>query len=244
MVVEDYAPEASFLSVTAKVDGPRDSSMEIELEQVGPRRYEGRFPLAGEGRYQITGVGRSNDRTDRVFGGLMVAYSQEFLRLRANPVVLKQITDQTGGRTLTGQETGEDIFVEQRQATSTSLPVFDWFLLTLACLVPLDVAVRRVQIDMQLIRDWLQLSRTRQPSDEVFSKLLRRKRTMDDTLHPHDDQLVAARQQQKEVPEADEPTTPAQNPEAEAAPPPPEVSTTERLLATRRRIRDQEKETE
>lgn len=243
VVVEDYAPETTFLNLVATVEGPRDTEIDLVLEQVGPRRYEGKFPLAGEGRYHITALGRGEGRREeRIFGGLMVPYSQEFLRLRANPIVLEQIAEQTGGRMLDGTESSADIFVPERQVTKRSLPVFDWFLLALACLVPLDVAVRRVQIDTQLIRDWLALSRTRKPSEEVFSQLLRRKRTVDATLYQHDEQLATTRRRQAQIPESDEqPETPAE-PKAEPTSATEEQSTTERLLAMRRRIRDQEKE--
>ena len=52
--------------------------------------------------------------------------------------MLKQIAERTGGRLLTGAET--DLFHPQRTPRESTPPVFDWFLLALACLVPLDVA--------------------------------------------------------------------------------------------------------
>ena len=43
ILVEDYAPEESFLEMLAQLDGPRGNKIDVEMKQVGPRRYEGRL---------------------------------------------------------------------------------------------------------------------------------------------------------------------------------------------------------
>ncbi len=263
IVVEDFAEEAGFLDVVARVDGPRHAQSEVSLRQVGPRRYEGRFPLDGEGRYQIAAVGRGSGgagaaveaadgdesgtaggtREERAFGGLMVAYSQEFLRLRSNPIVMEQIAERTGGRVLSGDEEARDIYVPDRPDTRRSLPVFDWLLVALACLVPLDVAMRRVQLDWATIRGYFGQT-THRPSEETFSKLLHTKRSVSATLQTTNEELVAARARQTALHTAEATaaedvaaalhTAAAKPPAAEETP----SSTTERLLARRRRLRD------
>lgn len=251
IIVEDYAPEASFMNVVAEVEGPREGVQRLALEQVGPRRYEARFPLAGEGRYQVTAVGESAEggiddgpRSERVFGGLMVPYSQEFLRLRADPLTLEQIAEQTGGRVLTGDEEGRDIFVEERQPTQRSLPVFDWFLIALACLIPLDVAMRRVQIDWQVVANWFGAGSKHKVSDETFTQLLKRKKTVSDGMDHRDERMVAARMNQAEVKPTEETPKPVKDstpkPDTTAATSDTPATTTAALVARRRKLREQQ----
>ncbi len=151
ITVEDHHPAGGFLQVAARVATPNSSRIDLELKQVAPGRYSADFPLAGTGRYQVvvSAVGGSGDqaRRERAFAGLAVPYSAEYLRFRANPLVLQRIVDRTGGRMLTGTEDGKALYGIERKPQRTSRPVFDWFLVALACLLPLDVALRRVQID-------------------------------------------------------------------------------------------------
>ena len=253
IVVEDFAPNSEFLNVYAKVATPDGEDQNVELKQTGPRRYEGRFQLGGQGRYQVMALGKSGKREERMHGGFVVPYSAEFRRFRSNPINLNLIRDTTGGRDLDGTETGKDIFTIPRTAVQSSRPVFDWFLILLACLIPLDVAVRRVQIDWQTIKDLLGMTKAAAPSEETFSQLLRKKETVEGRLR-HDEEAEAllasdfdaleaeraelARQKQMEARLDDAKTSP--HSEEEIAP----SSTTERLLARKRRAREEKEEGE
>ena len=64
ILVEDYHPQESMLEIQAQVNGPHDRETSLSLKQVGPRRYEGRFPLWGKGRYQVR-TGRRRRRAQR-----------------------------------------------------------------------------------------------------------------------------------------------------------------------------------
>ena len=168
VIVEDYAPEASFMNITAEVEGPRETVQRLVLEQVGPRRYEARFPLEGE-KGGIRSPRSERDRERRRAASDGRAPLRARLRRADGPVLAgvpppprrsidarTASPNETDGRVLTGDEEGRDIFVEERQPTQRSLPVFDWFLIALACLIPLDVAMRRVQTRLagrrQLVR--------------------------------------------------------------------------------------------
>ena len=92
-----------------------------------------------------------DDGTEQVAGGFILPYSAEYLRFRSDQIVLKNVAERTGGRELTGDpETVKTLFTEDRQPKRSSRPVFDWLLIAVACLIPLDVAVRRVQLDWAL----------------------------------------------------------------------------------------------
>ena len=147
--------------------------------------------------------------------------------------MLKQIAERTGGRVLSASDL--DLYHPARTPRESTRPVFDWFLLLLACLIPLDVAVRRIQLDWTVIRDTL-LRRKEQSSGETMGALLQRKEKVQATLTTPRD---------KHPPPPSAPITPP--PKSEPAPPPklpaPESdaqSTTERLLA-RKRKRDDER---
>jgi uncharacterized membrane protein len=176
IIVDDFADNADFLQMAARIDLPGEAEpVLLSMEQTGPRRYEARFPLTNEGRYQIAVTGTAGDRRDSVFAGFVVPYSQEYLRFRSSPIVLEEIASRTGGRILDGTETSEQLFNIERETRQSSRSIADWFLIILACLVPLDVAMRRVQIDWSVVASMLGLSRRRTQSDDTMASLLKRK---------------------------------------------------------------------
>lgn len=180
VMVEDFHPDESFLDVAAQVNGPGDMELTVPLKQVGPRRYQGTFPINDKGRFQVTAVGAAGEREDRAYGGFIVSYSPEYLKFSSSWNTLQEIKDITGGTELTAETTAKDIF-NRRLPKESSQPVFDWFLVLLACLIPLDVAVRRVQIDWAAVAASLGFGR-RQESTATMGALLARKRTVGEQL--------------------------------------------------------------
>jgi uncharacterized membrane protein/Mg-chelatase subunit ChlD len=231
ITVEDFAKEEAFLRVEARVAGPRGESVTVPLRQIGPRRYQGSFPLWGKGRYQVmaAAAGRAGaSEPENVMGGFAVPYSPEYLKFRSDPRVLQEIARKTGGRVLSSADT--DLFHPVRHPRESSAPVIDWFLIVLACLIPVDVAVRRVQLDWSLIRGWFR-RRTRDESTGTMSALLQRKQQTTTTLNPAPAPRVSTIVQ----PASPKPQPPA--PSTEAPPEQPQ-STTERLLARKRKRSD------
>ena len=229
------------LEIEAQVNGPRQRAESLSLSQVGPRRYQGRFPLWGKGRYQVTLAGVGAGRSETALGGFALAYSPEYLRFRSDPILLRQIAQKTGGRLLTGRETGKDLFTVKRVPKESSQPVLEWLLILLACLIPLDVAVRRVQLDWALIRGWIHPGRKAE-STETLGALLKRKETVDGTLAGAPE--AVRRRPAVEAPRRTAPTAaapakpqpPASAPEAAT----PASSNTERLLAAKRRRKQED----
>lgn len=240
IMVEDFHSEEMFLDLEAKVSGPRGQEQTVTLKQVGPRRYQASFPLWGTGRYQVMVAGSSDQRSDRAHGGFIVPYSPEYLRFRSNPVLLDQIRERTGGTLLTGDSTAQDIF-NRRMPKQSTQPIFDWFLIALACLLPLDVAVRRVQLDWSVIRGWLGLDRKPERS-ATMGTLLERKQSLDHqlkrpTVRPRQTipelqtyERQAARSRSKPSPQKTVPAGESQEPQ----------STTSRLLDLKKRRQSEE----
>ncbi len=182
ILVEDFHPEKTFLEVQARVSGPREQAQNVTLKQIGPQRYQATFPLWGAGRYQVMGVGVAGERTDRAQGGFIVSYSPEYLRFRSNPIVLNEIAEKTGGMMLSKEDAVDEIYLSRREARQSSSPIFDWFLIGLAIAIPLDVGVRRVQIDKYALKSLLGLNRRRGDSTETMSALLQRKKEVGTAL--------------------------------------------------------------
>ena len=178
VVVEDHHENAGFLDIKAEVTMADDATSSIDLRQVGPRLYEGRFSLGGSGRYQVLVAGSGDGRREHASAGLMVPYSPEYLHFRSDPVLLGRIASETGGRILAGTETGEELFNADREQRRQTRPIMDWFVWTLAILLPLDVAVRRVRIDWRELMGAIS-GRGRKRSSATLESLLKLKKDVD-----------------------------------------------------------------
>ncbi|MFN8708748.1 MAG: hypothetical protein ACK50J_18870, partial [Planctomyces sp.] len=175
VVVEDFHPEESLLDVTVSASGPNNFQTTQPVRQIAPRRYQTTMPLRGEGRYQVQIGAVGADRKETAYAGFIVSYSPEYLRFRANPVVMREIAERTKGEELEPDDdpikTAERIFGDRKPKRS-SRPVFDWLLMALACLIPLDVGIRRVQIDFSALRKLFR--RTRHESSGTIGTLLQK----------------------------------------------------------------------
>lgn len=110
----------NFLEARAGVIAPDKSRMVVELAQVAPGRYEGTFPLKGEGAYL---VGLLEKRKEKMFhselGSLILPYSVEHRMLGQNLPLLKEIVGVSGGRLLTEPE---EVFRLGRRPSVVSTP--------------------------------------------------------------------------------------------------------------------------
>lgn len=249
ILVEDFHPDEMFLDVAADVTGPRDQSETVPLRQVGPRRYQATFPLWGKGSYQVMVAGNSGEREDRAMGGFIVSYSPEYINFRSNWPVLQQIMEQTGGQLLELTSTAEHLF-GRRQPKQSSQPIFDWFLIALACLIPLDVAVRRVQLDRQSLRRLLGFEK-RGESTKTMGALLARKKDVSQQLKRREEsplQTLAATAAYLREAQAQRTKAPPPKRDGSAAatqqksPSPPPTSTTSRLLEMKRKRQEEDRE--
>lgn len=245
ILVEDFHPDEDFLDVAAKVAGPGGFETTVPLKQVGPRRYQGSFPVKDKGQFQVTALGKSGEREDRVHGGFIVSYSPEFLKFTSNMNTLKQIKDETSGTELTAESSAEDIY-NRREPKLSSRPIFDWFLIALACLLPLDVAVRRVQLDWAAIANTIML-RPSKETTKTMGALLDRKKQVGEHLKSQRELQPfqptgskspyiineAKRTTEKPKPKERKPTQP---------PPTEESSTTSRLLEMKRKRAQEDEE--
>lgn len=250
VVVEDFHPDETLMDITVSVTGPNNFQQSQPVRQIAPRRYQTSMPLKGEGRYQVMIGATDGTRKETAYGGFIVSYSPEYLRFRANPIVLREIAEKTGGSELQTEQSSEELaktIYGNRKPKRSSRPIFDWYLMGLACLLPLDVAIRRVQLDFTgLVRLF---RRQKKESTGTMGALLQRAGEVRSSLNSQRDPNAAGSRAESAVsrpmvarPPAQKSTTPVQ-PETKVAPPPPPTSddggTTSRLLAMKKK-REQE----
>jgi len=246
VIVEDFHPETEFLEMVAAVVGPDNKKIEMKLRQEGPRRYSGKFPIWGKGRYEIVAAAVGTKREERVIGSFVIPYSAEYLRFRSNPINLKEIAKRTNGKLLKGTETGKEIFLEERETRKSSKPIFDIFLILLACLIPLDVGIRRVQLDFNAIMSTF-TSKKKKESTATLGALLQRKQKVGSDIEDSKDEKQFTSQLKKMTEKRKEERKTASvtykpkkvKEEKKDIPQGESVSTTGRLLAKKRNREDE-----
>jgi hypothetical protein len=132
----------NFLDTQVGVVAPNRERTVIDLEQVGPGRYRGRFPAPEEGVYL---VGMAQRKADRVIGsqlaGLVVPYAQELRDLGVDETLLRELAELTGGGAL---EQPRDAFVKGRRQSRIAVEIWPWLVGLAAFLIIPDVALRRL----------------------------------------------------------------------------------------------------
>ncbi|HAM60098.1 MAG TPA: hypothetical protein DCQ64_33700 [Candidatus Rokubacteria bacterium] len=145
MVVDAVDPKGefiNFLDSQVGVVSPDKQRTVVELEQVGPGRYRGRFPASQEGVYL---VGMAQRRGEQMVGsqlaGLVVPYAQEFRDLGVDESLLRELSEITGGSALA--QPG-DAFAQQRRRSRLTLDLWPWLVGLVAVMLIPEIALRRV----------------------------------------------------------------------------------------------------
>jgi uncharacterized membrane protein len=134
-----------FLDFAGTVLGPDGQSQPVKLEQTGPGHYEGTFKSDEIGTY-VPNIHYkdANGNTRTYVTALTVPFSPEYKALSTNDVLMKQISDITGGRVI--DETA-DVFRRDFPPEASYSDIWQWALAAAAALFLVDVFLRRVIID-------------------------------------------------------------------------------------------------
>jgi hypothetical protein len=123
------------------------------LQQVGPGRYRGEFPVEEAGAYLTniafeTGAGGNVERGN-LQAAVTVPYPREFRAVKHNAALLEDLAARTGGRVLTADDPILlDIFHrEGLEVPLSPKPAWDLLAILAAALLLFDVAARRLAID-------------------------------------------------------------------------------------------------
>jgi hypothetical protein len=148
----------NFLQGEARVLQPDGSAIKADLQQVGPGRYIGEFPIDESGAYLVNVLfpDSAGDISASVQAAVSVPYSKEFATVRDNRAMLESVAERTGGRVLT-TETNLEIFdpYDRTNLVMPSSPTRIWDLLVIiaAGIFLLDVAVRRIAFDGKIAKE-------------------------------------------------------------------------------------------
>jgi uncharacterized membrane protein len=152
----------NFLNLSARVVSPKGEAAQVQLEQKGPGRYEGKFPTKEVGAYLINLIEmREGQLAGSQVLGASVNYSPEFAASEPNFNLLRRISELGGGRILDIANPGDNPFEFGRKKTFQPRDLWEWFLRLAILFFPLDVAIRRVQIDRAEWEKFLALVRSK-----------------------------------------------------------------------------------
>jgi uncharacterized membrane protein len=145
VVVDAIDPKGefiNFLDSQVGVVSPNKTRTVVDLEQIGPGRYRGRFPAGREGVYL---VGMAQRRADQMVGsqlaGLVVPYGREFRDLGVDEAFLRELSELTGGGMLAEPK---DAFLQNRHKSRLSVDIWPWLVGLVAVLLIPEVALRRI----------------------------------------------------------------------------------------------------
>ena len=148
-----------FDNISGRVIAPDMEAKPLELAQVGPGQYRANFKVGAPGSYlvnlQYTKAGAEKE-TGLVQAVVNVPYAPEYEDLTDNSALLGQVAEATGGRVLSGDPAKAGFF--ERAGLSfprTALPLTKPLMLIWLGLFLLDVAVRRVAVDVRAALAWV-----------------------------------------------------------------------------------------
>lgn len=178
VIVEAFDPSGerlNFADFQARTSTPDGTGQLVEVQQVGPGRYEGEFSSAQAGAYVVNLQYRSPSSDGTVLEGSAQAavtrpFADEFKALETNLPLLKQVASITGGRMLPADPTLADLWTRDGVKVPVALtPVWLMFAMIGIGIFLMDVAVRRVRIDPAMILAFVRRSATRESEKQIAS---------------------------------------------------------------------------
>jgi uncharacterized membrane protein len=177
--VDNQGNYRNFLNLQTTVVSPKGEKQVVRLEQTGPGHYEVNFPTREVGSYLLNLADTKDGqvRATQVLGA-SVNYSPEFSATEPNLHLFRKLTESGEGKILEPEV--DNPFLHDRKKTFQPRDLWEWLLRLAILLFPLDVAVRRVQLDrdemarfFRKLQFWKKEKKVTQ--DESLSALLARR---------------------------------------------------------------------
>jgi uncharacterized membrane protein len=132
----------NFLDSQVGVVAPNKERTVIDLEQVAPGRYRGRFPAPQEGVYLVGMAQRKNDQVvGSQLAGLVVPYARELRDLGVDEPLLREIAELTGGGSL---DDPRSAFLSARRQSRIAVEIWPWLVGFVGVMLLPEIALRRV----------------------------------------------------------------------------------------------------
>lgn len=247
----------NFLNLRAVVVSPKGQRQTVQLEQTGPGHYEARFPTKEVGAYIVHLMDMQDGaiRGSQVLGA-SVNYSPEFNATEPNLNLLHRLAQSGDGKMLDLSDPRDSPFLHDRQKTFQPKDLWQWLLRFAIVLFPVDVGLRRIQLDRDEIRrglQWLRrwiffwqgVPRPVEAEESLAALLARREQVRSSQtapaaeVHPGLFQPENSQATPVAMPGSsmspEQPVIPAAAPAAESPPAPDRAATTSRLLEAKRR---------
>jgi hypothetical protein len=245
----------NFLDLQAVVVGPKGGRELVPLKQTAAGRYEAAFETRETGAYLVHLREMENGelRASQVIGANL-DHSPEFAESRPNLARLERLAEIGGGKLLSRDFDADNPFERDRHKTFQPVDLWEWLLKFAVILFPIDVGVRRIQLDWEqwfkataALRRLLFFWRRREQktsSDESLASLLAKRDEARQTFQRDKPSAPEPGLFEPERPVAEPPARPSAT--AEAKPDEPsqaagDDSTTSRLLAAKRKARRRKK---
>ncbi|MDY7040254.1 MAG: VWA domain-containing protein [Chloroflexota bacterium] len=146
------------VNVVAPTQVEEQGLASLLLHQTAPGHYEGEFAAPEEGVY-LLGVTADREEADGAVHtlasqatGFVRGYSDEYRRFGADTALLSRLAEIGHGHEL---RSPDEAFAHTLAAVRTHTDVWPWLLTVAVCLLPLDVGLRRVTVNMADVRGWL-----------------------------------------------------------------------------------------
>ncbi len=163
ITIESVDAEGKFVrfsDITGQVIAPDMSAKALAISQVGPGRYRAGFRSTGAGSHLISvRYARAGDKgkSGLIQSAVTVPYAPEYRDLSDNLALLSEVARMTGGRMIGGD--AEDAKLYDRAGVNfpqSATPLTRPLMLIWLALFLLDVAVRRIAIDVRAVarRAW------------------------------------------------------------------------------------------
>ncbi|MGH2536266.1 MAG: glutamine amidotransferase, partial [Candidatus Promineifilaceae bacterium] len=135
------------LALEANVVPPQGETLNLDLRQVAPGRYQASFAPEQEGAFLLRVAGRGEAAVGQT-AGWVLGYSPEYRQMEPNPALLHSLAEISAGRDLRSLGLAASAAILQHNLTSqpAGRPVWPWLLGLAAGLLPFDIGVRRLAL--------------------------------------------------------------------------------------------------
>ncbi len=198
--IDDKGNFMQFAHIDAQVMGPDMSTHPIDLAQVGPGQFQSRFQAAVSGSYIVNLRYRKLAGTKTLLcqTPVTVPFAPEFQDLVDNAALLAEVSAITGGRILSSDPTQAELFdYTGLKFPETQLPMTRLLMLIWLAIFLLDVAVRRVALDIRAmtrrITSFVRRPLTERKSGKTLERLRLTQKKLREQLFNRSDESLASR---------------------------------------------------
>jgi uncharacterized membrane protein len=178
-----------FTNIEGQIIAPDVSTGPLELTQVGPGQYQGQFQAVASGSYVVNLRYKklADDATHLTHTTVTIPFAPEFQDLTDNAPLLSEVTDITGGRILGPDPNQAELYdYAGLKFPETEMPLLRPLMLIWLALFLLDVAARRIILDVRAIAkravSFVLLKKTDLKDDLTLDSLRARRQTLRDQL--------------------------------------------------------------